>query len=191
MAEEQETKDRILGTAFDLFISKGYGNTSMGDIIRESGISKGGLYHHFESKYDLARSCLFHWAEKEMGSLLILDENKEKTAEEKITEFIDLGIKVMVENRQLGRFFFEIYQAAIEEDRDLHIWEGFMEDYAGYVEGIYAEMGTEDPKMLSYLLLSSLDGMALYYVILSRNGKEFDVEALRKQYYRTFRNNVK
>ncbi|MGA1821384.1 MAG: TetR/AcrR family transcriptional regulator [Thermoplasmatota archaeon] len=191
MTDEQETRKRILETAFELFMSKGFLNTSMGDIIGETGISKGGLYHHFDSKYDLARNCLFHWAEKEMGYLLIPGVNDGKTPEQRISDFIDVGLEVMVGNRQIGRFFFELYQAAIEEERDLQIWEDFLEGYVGYVEEIYSRMGAKDPKMLSYVLMSSLDGMALYYVILSRNKTEFDVEALRKQYRKTFIENVK
>ena len=46
----EETVQRILTTASKLFLEKGYEKTSLQDIIRETGLSKGAIYHHFSSK---------------------------------------------------------------------------------------------------------------------------------------------
>ena len=46
----EETAQRILTTASKLFLEKGYEKTSLQDIIRETGLSKGAIYHHFSSK---------------------------------------------------------------------------------------------------------------------------------------------
>jgi hypothetical protein len=44
------TRELILSAAFELFVHRGYPETSMEDICREAGASKGGLYHHFPTK---------------------------------------------------------------------------------------------------------------------------------------------
>jgi AcrR family transcriptional regulator len=44
------TREHILSSALSLFVLHGYPETSMEDICRESGTSKGGLYHHFPTK---------------------------------------------------------------------------------------------------------------------------------------------
>src|SRR5262245_40465830 len=44
------TREHILTMALAAFAHKGYSETSMEDICRESGCSKGGLYHHFPTK---------------------------------------------------------------------------------------------------------------------------------------------
>ena len=44
------TREHILAMALATFARKGYAETSMEDICRESGCSKGGLYHHFPTK---------------------------------------------------------------------------------------------------------------------------------------------
>lgn len=49
----QETKKRILRTAFSLFSEKGFDEVSVDEIVRRSGTSKGAFYGHFASKYDL------------------------------------------------------------------------------------------------------------------------------------------
>jgi len=50
---DQDARAQILTTAMSLFAQKGFANTSMNDIVRESGLSKGGVYWHFKSKDDL------------------------------------------------------------------------------------------------------------------------------------------
>lgn len=46
----EETKAKILNAAYDLFVRQGYENTSIQNIIDETKLSKGAVYHHFESK---------------------------------------------------------------------------------------------------------------------------------------------
>jgi len=44
------TRERILDVAQDLFVRKGYAETSLREIAAELGLSKAALYYHFESK---------------------------------------------------------------------------------------------------------------------------------------------
>ena len=45
------TEERILDVAQQLFLEKGYENTTIQDIVDELGdLSKGAIYHHFKSK---------------------------------------------------------------------------------------------------------------------------------------------
>jgi len=50
ISEEVLTRDRIVQTAFSLFLDFGYENTSVQAIIDAVGIAKGTFYHHFKSK---------------------------------------------------------------------------------------------------------------------------------------------
>ena len=47
---EQDARNQILDAALTLFARQGFAHTSMNDIVRESGVSKGGVYWHFQSK---------------------------------------------------------------------------------------------------------------------------------------------
>lgn len=50
----KETVNRILDTAYRLFMEKGYEYTSIQEIINHlGGLSKGAIYHHFKSKEDI------------------------------------------------------------------------------------------------------------------------------------------
>jgi AcrR family transcriptional regulator len=50
----EATRERILIRAARLFNEKGYFGVSMNDLLRATGLRKGGLYNHFDSKEKLA-----------------------------------------------------------------------------------------------------------------------------------------
>jgi AcrR family transcriptional regulator len=54
MTKGEETRERILERAARLFNEKGYSGASLSDIMRATGLEKGGIYNHFESKEKLA-----------------------------------------------------------------------------------------------------------------------------------------
>ena len=48
-----DTKSRILQTAFNLFLEKGFASVSLNEVIKASNITTGGFYYHFDSKDSL------------------------------------------------------------------------------------------------------------------------------------------
>jgi AcrR family transcriptional regulator len=52
------TRDRIIQTARRLFTASGYDGTSTETVLRESGVSRGALYHHFDNKQALFAAVL-------------------------------------------------------------------------------------------------------------------------------------
>ncbi len=51
-------KEKLLDTAQHLMQSKGFTATTIDEICEQAGISKGGFFHHFKSKEDLAQQTL-------------------------------------------------------------------------------------------------------------------------------------
>ncbi len=47
---KQEKQDRIINAALKIFALNGYGHASTDDIVKEARISKGLLFHYFDSK---------------------------------------------------------------------------------------------------------------------------------------------
>jgi len=52
------TQERIVAEAMRLFWEKGYGSTSIQDILRAAGANSGSLYHFFPAKQDLLLAVL-------------------------------------------------------------------------------------------------------------------------------------
>ena len=53
-----DTRTKILTAAMHLFWEKGYGSTSMADILGRAGVNSGSLYHFFPGKQDLLSAVL-------------------------------------------------------------------------------------------------------------------------------------
>lgn len=49
----QETRELIIGSAIDLFIEKGYSHTTLEDIVRRVGLTRGAFYWNFKTKKDI------------------------------------------------------------------------------------------------------------------------------------------
>ena len=51
--EKKSVKSRIISAAWELFRDKGFGGTTVDDIIERSGTSKGSFYYYFSAKDEL------------------------------------------------------------------------------------------------------------------------------------------
>lgn len=58
MRNATATKQKILIESANLFNTQGYKATSISDITKATGLTKGAIYRHFESKQDLEQQAL-------------------------------------------------------------------------------------------------------------------------------------
>ena len=74
----RNTRGKIISAAWKLFYEQGYENTTVEEIIEDSGTSKGSFYHYFEGKDTLLSSLSFLFDEKyeELESELDPEEDR-------------------------------------------------------------------------------------------------------------------
>src|SRR3954463_14916547 len=58
MSKVLPTRDRLIESARYLFWERGFGGTSMADLLAHAGVNSGSFYHFFESKEALLRAVL-------------------------------------------------------------------------------------------------------------------------------------
>ncbi len=100
------TKLKIINAAWKLFYEHGYDNTTVDEIIRESGTSKGSFYHHFASKDSL------------LGSLSYIFDEKYKELEVNLVASQTCFEKLMYLNHEMFTM--------IENKVDLHLLSGLL-----------------------------------------------------------------
>ncbi|MCQ2431837.1 MAG: TetR/AcrR family transcriptional regulator [Clostridia bacterium] len=78
MKNARNTKSRIVDAAWKLFYELGYENTTIEEIIFESGTSRGSFYHYFSGKDALLGSMAYLFDEKyeELSGTLDPEENR-------------------------------------------------------------------------------------------------------------------
>ena len=93
--KERNTKGRIIVAAWRLFYEQGYDNTTVEEIIEESGTSKGSFYHYFEGKDALLSSLSYLFDEK--YEELMQDINPQMNSFDKLI-FLNSELFGMIEN---------------------------------------------------------------------------------------------
>lgn len=83
-----DTKSRIMETAFKLFLQKGFADVSLNEIIRESDITTGGFYYHFDSKDTLLVEVIKRYIFNYFSSVIEQIKDFEGTPEEKFRTVI-------------------------------------------------------------------------------------------------------
>ena len=61
-ASPSDSKTRLLDAAMHLIRAQGYSATTVDDICREAGLTKGAFFHYFASKEDLAVAAAAHFS---------------------------------------------------------------------------------------------------------------------------------
>ena len=77
-----ETKRKLLDTTVKLMRTKGFNATSVDDICKATGVTKGGFFHYFKSKEDIAHAAVTHFFEERT-------ENYEAAAFRKLADPLD------------------------------------------------------------------------------------------------------
>ncbi len=85
--DAEERKEEIINVAQELFVLKGYENTSTNDILEKVGIARGTLYYHFKSKEEILDAIISRIIKSTVENIKNAVFGKE-TAQQKIIAFI-------------------------------------------------------------------------------------------------------
>jgi TetR/AcrR family transcriptional regulator, transcriptional repressor for nem operon len=84
----ERTKQKIIETAATIFNQNGYVGTSIADIVKSTGIHKGGIYKHFKSKDEIAVAA-FDYSLGLIVETAIDRVGKEETAIDRLLAFVN------------------------------------------------------------------------------------------------------
>ncbi|MBB4825432.1 AcrR family transcriptional regulator [Sporosarcina luteola] len=84
MDNNTSKREEILQIALQLFLEKGYENTTINNIIQAANVSKGGMYHHFKSKEEILDVVIHRLIDEDSARFKSMIENKDMSAIEKL-----------------------------------------------------------------------------------------------------------
>jgi TetR/AcrR family transcriptional regulator, transcriptional repressor for nem operon len=93
MTKGQQTRREIIEKAAPLFNQKGYEGTSLSDLMDATGLQKGGIYRHFDSKEELAAAAFdYSWLKAANERLDGVDDSSDSVDRLKkmISNFVEL-----------------------------------------------------------------------------------------------------
>ncbi|MCG9678637.1 MULTISPECIES: TetR/AcrR family transcriptional regulator [Vibrio] len=122
MGKREQTKERILSAAWELFETQGYQETSTRQIARQAGVADGTVFSHFENKLAILREGM-------LNQLTLLAEQGQSRP---VNGMLEAGM-------QFAATYYGYYFSNINLSRALLkevIWD--MDYYQSYNDAVFA-----------------------------------------------------
>lgn len=167
MKPNNNMKEHILNITINLITNKGIKNTSLSDISKAAGISKGTLYYHYSSKDDL----IFDIADIHLNiitdSVLECVKNIEKNSSK--DELINIILRKIAKIGSTGKIHMYLLCEALTGNESLKErikikyiqWRTTLQDeiYKNLSENI------DEAEAFSFLLISIVDGLVVQSIL--------------------------
>ena len=164
MSKGQETRQRILAQAAGIFNQHGFEGSSMSELMKATGLEKGGIYRHFSSKEELAAEAFdYAWQAAQQARMHGVDAlpNSVDRLKKFAANFIDRRSPVPGGCPLLNTAIDSDDGNAVLRARSLQSLEGWRGRIAALVEAgkLKQEIRPEvDANCLALLMISLLEG---------------------------------
>jgi AcrR family transcriptional regulator len=161
-------KESLLNTAFSLFTSKGFQNTSISDIVQNAGVAKGTFYLYFTDKYDIRNKLIAHKATALLFEAYeFVCQNETVGFENQIIQMTDYIIEHLNADKSLLRFISKHLSWGVFRNSMISFHDE--QDHNGYqlFVRMLQDSGYEfrDPEIMVYMIIEMVSG-AIYNPIL-------------------------
>ena len=114
----RNTRGRIIEAAWKLFYLQGYDDTTVEEIIEESGTSRGSFYHYFEGKDALLSSLSYLFDEKYEHLMETMDPNMDSFQK---LMYLNHELFAMIENSISMDLLARLYSSQLVTKGDKHL----------------------------------------------------------------------
>ncbi|MCU1296927.1 MAG: TetR family transcriptional regulator [Acidobacteriaceae bacterium] len=182
-----DPRQEILRAAARLFQQQGYDGTSMNDVAAALKLSKGGLYHHFQSKDEILFDLMNH-AMDITQQRVINPVRGIADPEERLRTLIRLhiGVVLSVRDREITVMLHENHPLPPPLRKRINARK---KDYVHFLETLIAEAQTAraskrvvDPRAAAFALLGMINWIYQWY----RPEGALNEESLIRQYTEIF-----
>ncbi|MCX2744773.1 TetR/AcrR family transcriptional regulator [Mangrovivirga sp. M17] len=161
-----QKRKRILFSALELFATQGYDGTSVSQIAKAAGISKGLTYVYFESKEDLLLQIINYFkAEEEIRLASLYDDDPNIFLKRLIHDFFN-RLRERPEHIKL------VTSLMLQVSKYKFIQEMAIDKYLTYfqlMQELLDKIGFPDSRREAKLLTAMLDGVAIQFTVVGED----------------------
>ena len=179
----QTSKERIETAALELFAQNGFGHTSISQIAKAAGISKGLMYNYYESKKELLKAIVrkgtnFGDRLMEAGA-----ELANKGPEQLLKFLIEASFAEVEKNMAFWKLltslaFQEDVLKTMSDELDVK-----KQEHLETGKTIFSQLGYPDPEAQAMLFGGTMDGVFMHYVLAPNHYPIKEVKELMVQQY--------
>ena len=166
---------RILDAAFCLISKNGYESTSISQIAKEAGISKGLVYNYFDSKEDILVS-LVESAFSE-GEALFEEKFETTEPEEALCLLFDWFFNELRTQAELWKLITEMAFKIEKFPFIGELLQNKLREYFFMISQLLAQVGMPDPENEARMLAAVFDGIGFHYLIA---GDEYPLDKMEQ-----------
>jgi TetR/AcrR family transcriptional regulator, cholesterol catabolism regulator len=163
-----DSRQEILRTAARLFQQRGYDATSMNDVAAALKLSKGGLYHHFQSKDEILFEIMNHAMELTEDRVLAPVRDI-ADPEQRLRALIRLHIEVVLSprDREITVMLHENHPLPPGLRKRINTrkkeYVHFVENLIAEVQGARPAKGAVSPRAAAFALLGMINWIYQWY----------------------------
>jgi AcrR family transcriptional regulator len=179
----EKTKSLILRCSLELFAEQGFNGTSMADIAKKAGVSKGLAYSYFKSKQEILRTMLEDLLETKFSAIAFppVEPGSQNPSYDILINIIEKSFEFVTTDESSLRLYLRLLlQPTVMEST-----QEFKEKFQGrialiwkeYIQ-IFTDLGYDDPITEVYFLSTMMNGICLEYL---SHGKEYPLEKMKEK----------
>ena len=172
--EALKTRSRVLQSAMKVFLAKGYSQTSLTDIAKAAGYTRGAVYWHFEDKSEILETLISKFHDRFLNiQAKILPSALNPL--QKVIEIININFLELYRNKEF-RDFIELTWFKTEIDQHAGLLPGkvaITKIFNNTIDLLFNEAAKEgilkediDPEIAALTVTSLINGIYRGYFVL-------------------------
>jgi AcrR family transcriptional regulator len=164
-AIRSQTSSVIKDTALALFAENGFHNTSISQIAKAAGVSKGLMYNYFESKEALLHAIMSDAMDK--GTELMQKHLKEGgDPKDQLLSLVDGVFEWIIGNLSYWKLLAALaFQKEVTQQLAPEILEK-SQSYNVIITDLFKKMGKPEPEKEAMLIGALMDGIGMQYMVM-------------------------
>ena len=170
---KEKRQSQIMQATMRVVTKKGYSQTRIDDIAKESGLSKGAIYHYYNDKKEIFLSLIDHWETETFPDFY--KKNKDYTSIDILKSFAKKVSEVYKKRKYVFQAEVEFWALA-NQDNDINkksyeLYEKILNLFElvikkGIREGYFKKV---DPRLKSIYILSIFQGINWFCIFDNKN----------------------
>jgi len=205
-----DRKEQIIIEANKLFFEKDFEKVSLNQIAKKLGMTKGGIYHYFNSKHDLLIEVM-RYNFQQMETIAYNHINKESTTYEMIAGFFDLdtmkkeverinttediGTKEKNQDFNMEHFYYFIFMLAIKNE-EVKDEMGILYEKSIKMIGVMIEKGQEkkeirndvEANVIAVQIVALIEGLMFLTIFNNTNPTIRDQQKIFDSFWKQIKN---
>lgn len=176
----QQSKQKILDAALELFATDSYHGSSVSKLAKEAGVSKGLLYNYFDSKEDVLKTLLQTMSDRIIQKFEFPEDGH--YSDQQFERFIDISFDIIQEDPLHTKLFFSLAMQPYVMEFMLATMLEKIAPYMILLTDYFQRKGFDEPESMVRYFSAAMDGVQMHLILDPEFPVDYSKMMLKKQF---------